>query len=243
MLARWLDGLRHFLVDRENKFSSPHKKKGIQKSIELGGTLRCQLSYPLPTARSALPKPFLTALAVLSWRSTASLVGNKAPLRSLNWWLQWLCTVKSQQVPQLRSVTGFQLFWLVCLLFWHSCAHLWDTVDCLGLGFLKEQDPWHCRMYISVTLAKNIWTHWTIFRRLYQQGVSKLLGACNVSWKPWEEKYCFRNTLNKRLSHELNPSKTPENPHSDGPLYQCPSGELLQLQYAVEAPKSARQEM
>lgn len=178
MLTRWLDCLGCFLVDRENKFPSPHKR-GIQKIIELEGTLRCQLAYPSPTARSALPKPVLTA--VLSWKRTGSLVGDKATQRSLNWWLSdcaWWELRNLNRFHSFQSVMGFQLFWLVCLLFLHSCAHLWDVMDCLGVGFLKKQDAWHCGVYISVILAKNIWTHWTIFRLIYQQGVSLKIIRC-----------------------------------------------------------------
>lgn len=180
MLTRWVDGLGDFLADREYKFSSPHRR-GIQKIIELEGTLRCQLTYPLPTARSALPKPVLTALAVLSWRRTGSLVGDEAPQRSLDWWLgdcAWWELRNLNTFHSFWSVMDFQLFSFVRLVFWHSCAHLWDIMDCLGLGILKKQDAWHCNMYISVTLTKNIWTHWTIFRLIYQQGVSLKIIRC-----------------------------------------------------------------
>lgn len=142
MLTRWLDGLGHFLADREYKFSSPHRR-GIQKIIELEGTLRCQLTYPLPTARSALPKPVLTALAVLSWRRTGSFIEDEAPQRSLDWWLGDCASWELRNLNRFHSfwsVMGFQLFWLVRLVFWHSCAHLWDIMDCLGFGVLKKQE-------------------------------------------------------------------------------------------------------
>lgn len=138
-LTRWLDGLRHLLI--ENKFSSSPHKWRIQKIIELESISRCQLIYPLPTAGPALPQAVLTALAVLSWRTTGSSDGDKAAQRSLNrqfsacaqWELRNLHSFHS-----FWSIMVFQLFWLVCWFFLAFLCSPWGRYGLFEAWFLEE---------------------------------------------------------------------------------------------------------
>lgn len=112
-------GTFHYISWRENKSSSSHKRE-IWKIIELEGTLRCQLIYPLPTARSALPKPVLTALAALRRRRTGSLLGEEVPWRSLSWWLSdyvWWELRNLHSLHSFPSVEAVEFFLFVFLPF------------------------------------------------------------------------------------------------------------------------------
>lgn len=97
--------------------------------------------------------------------------------------IQWLCTVrteKSPQLPQFLIYNGFSIV-LACLLFFSGIAVLTFGTLWIVWGF----DSWRDRMidsavciYLLTYIAKNISTHWTMFRLIDQQGVSLKIVRC-----------------------------------------------------------------
>lgn len=137
MLTRWLPGLVRFMADRIDLLHTKEKYRNHRTGRHLEMSAHLSIAYSQISSAQTSPGS--------SSRRTGSLLGEEVPWRSLSWWLSdyvWWELRSLHRLHSFLSVVGFQFVFLP------FCAHLWDIMDCLGRGFLKKQDAWHCSMYI-----------------------------------------------------------------------------------------------